>query len=66
MVCLLIYEMIVKDGNFNEEFVDVLMVDLNIFGIFLGKFVESYKELVLKVNIFCFFVLDFGYENVFV
>jgi len=60
-----IHETIVKDGKFAEEFADAPMADLNILGISPGMPVENYKELALKVNTSCLFVLDSGHENVF-
>ncbi len=60
-----IHETIVKGGKFAEEFADAPMADLNILGISPGKPVDSYKELALKVNTSCLFVLDSGHENVF-
>lgn len=60
-----IHETIVKDGDFNTEFANAPLADLNILGISPGKSMDSYKELTMKINTSCLFVLDSGHENVF-
>lgn len=60
-----IHETIVKDGDFNTEFANAPLADLNILGISPGKPMDSYKELTMKINTSCLFVLDSGHENVF-
>jgi hypothetical protein len=52
-------------GSFTQQFVHAPLADLNIFGIFPDKEIDYYREVAMKTNTSCLFILDSGHENIF-
>ena len=51
-------------GRFYEQLAHAPAADINIFGLFPGKDMDHYREVVQTVGTSCLFVLDSGHENV--
>ena len=55
----------VIQGAFNEQFENAPLADVNIFGIFPNSGMDHYKNMAIKVDTTCLFILDSGHENIF-
>ena len=58
-------EVHVMTGKFEESYVKAPIADVNIFGLFPEFDYQVYKDMTVKANTSCLFVMNSGHENIF-